>query len=330
MRDTLSIVISAYNEEENISEIYRRLKTVVSSLSLRVVEYIFVDDGSTDQTFNCCLKLQAIDPEVKIVRLSRNFGHETAMTAGLDHASGEAVIFIDADLQHPPEYVRDMVRLWQNGHDVVLTRRIDNEAVSPLYKLGANIFYYLLNALSDTPIPANTPDFRLLGQKYINFLKSFDERDSLFRGALAWGISVNHLATIDFTAPRRLTGKSKYTLLKSLRLAFNSILQFSVKPLYLSMWLAALTALFALGLEVDVIAERYLLHNPTPGYATIVITTLIMGTINLTVLTIIGAYIAKIHVETKKRPLYLADFITAEKPLEGEAAAEPEHVTHNS
>jgi dolichol-phosphate mannosyltransferase len=168
-----------------------------------------------------------------------------------------------------------------------------------------------LNFLSETPLPANGPDFRLLGAKYIRFLKSFNERDYLFRGFLAWGAPLDQAAVLDFSAPPRQAGTSKYGFPESLKLALNSILQFSVKPLFLSLWLAALTSLFALGLGVQVVAERYILHNPTPGFATIVMVTLIMGASNLIVLAIIGAYIAKIHLETKKRPPYMADFLTA-------------------
>lgn len=315
MRDSLSLVIPACNEEDNVGRLYRRLKAALAGLPLRKVEYIFVDDGSTDRTLENCLALQAADPEVKIVRLWRNFGHETAMAAGLDHASGEAVVFLDADLQHPPELVRNMVELWREGRDLVLTRRLDHAGASAWRRLGSRLFYRLMNFLSETPLPEGEPDFRLLGAKYVKFLKSFNERDYLFRGFLAWGVPLSQAAVLEFSAPPRLAGVSKYGFFKSLGLALNGIIQFSVKPLFLSIWLAGLTALFAVGLGVQVAVERYALHNPTPGFATIVLAVLIMGTGNLIVLAIIGAYIAKIHLETKKRPPYLADFLTAgEKP----------------
>ena len=322
-RDRLSLVISACDEEGNVEELYRRLKAALAGLGLKEVEYLFVDDGSTDRTLERCLALQATDPEVKIVRLWRNFGHETAMAAGLDHASGEAVVFLDADLQHPPELVREMVELWRKGQDLVLTKRLENTGVPAWRRLGSRLFYRLLNQLSETPLPAGGPDFRLLGAKYIKFLKSFNERDYLFRGFLAWGVPLNQAAVLEFSAPPRRAGTSKYSFFKSLNLALNSILQFSVKPLFLSLWLAALTALFALGLGVQVVAERYILNNPTPGFATIVMVTLIMGASNLIVLTIIGAYIAKIHLETKKRPPYMADFLAAGSRSGEEAEAGP-------
>jgi dolichol-phosphate mannosyltransferase len=223
------------------------------------------------------------------------------------------VVFLDADLQHPPEMVRTMVELWQGGQDLVLTRRQDYAGAPAWRRLGSRCFYRLLNFLSERPLPEGEPDFRLLGAKYIKFLKSFNERDYLFRGFLAWGVPLNQAAVLEFSVPPRLAGASKYGLLKSLRLALNSILQFSTKPLFLSLWLAGLTAVFALSLGISVVVDKFTLNSP-PGFATIVLVTLIMGASNLVVLAIIGAYIAKIHLETKKRPTYLADFLAAESP----------------
>lgn len=309
MRNKLSIVISAYNEEQNILPLYREIQKVVQSLPLKSVEIIFVDDGSKDKTLFQCFMLQQKGENIKIVKLIRNFGHEIAMTAGMNNATGDAVIFMDADLQHPPRYIADMVRLWQAGNDIVLTKRKDNLSASRFYKFCANCFYKMLNFLSDTPVPPNMPDFRLLDQKYIQFLKKFDERDSLFRGLLSWIISCKNIATIEFVAPKRLSGKSKYNFYKSLKLAINSILQFSVKPLYLSLWLGLISIFFATGLCLYVIIEHFILENPTPGYATVMATVIFMGSMNLFILAIIGAYIAKIHIESKKRPLYLAEVI---------------------
>lgn len=308
MRDTLSIVISAYNEEGNIDKLYKQIKKAVKSLPLKSVEIIFVDDGSQDKTLYKCYELQKKDDNVKIVKLIKNFGHEIAMTAGMNYARGDAVIFMDADLQHPPQYIGDMVKLWQKGNDIVLTKRNDNLDTSRLYKFMGKMFYKLLNFLSDTTIPANAPDFRLIDRKYIDYLEKFNERDSLFRGVLSLVTNCENLATINFVAPKRYSGETKYNLIKSLKLATNSILQFSIKPLYLSLWLAIVSGLAASGLAVYVIIERMILKNPTPGYATIVAIVGLMGSMNLFILSIIGAYIGKIHIESKKRPLYLADY----------------------
>ncbi len=316
LKQHLSIVISAYNEEGNIQALYRHLKSVAGRLPLKSVEFIFVDDGSTDGTCRAIMRLKKKDGRVKIVRLVRNFGHEIAMTAGMDHARGDGVVFMDADLQHPPKYIADMVRLWQNGSDIVLTKRQDNLAVSSFYKWCACSFYKILNFLSEIPIPEKMPDFRLIDRKYINYLKRFNESDRLFRGMLGWMMPDARVAVIPFVAPERLSGKSKYNFKKAGQLALNSILQFSVKPLYLALWLAILSALFALCLGAWVIVEHFILNNPTPGYATVMATIVFMGSMNLFMFAIQGAYIAKIHVECKKRPLYLAEFSDREEEKE--------------
>lgn len=302
-RDSISIVISAFNEEENIPELYKQLKKVLQKLPVKKTEIIFVDDGSSDKTAEICADLEKRDDRVHLLRLSRNFGHEIAMTAGMDYASGDAVIFMDADLQHPPKYIPEMVALWQKGSNVVLSRRLDNLEKKGIYRLYSKVFYWFLNTLSDVSIAPNTPDFRLLDREYINFLKKFNEHDRLFRGMLSW-IKPRDIAYIDFVAPNRFAGKTKYNFFKSLSLAITSIIQFSVKPLYLSLVLAIVTGLISLLFGIYVIVEYFLLSNHTPGYATIMTTIFFTGSLQLFMFAILGAYIAKIHTEVKKRPLY--------------------------
>lgn len=317
MRNKLSIIISAFNEEENINELYIQLSRVLNSLRMKSIEIIFVDDGSKDKTLLKCMELQRKDPRVKIVHFSKNFGHEIAMTAGMDYAEGDAVVFMDADLQHPPAYIKQMVELWKNGNDIILTRRVDNESTSKIYKFISKTFYKILNYFSDVQILENAPDFRLLDRKYVDFLKSFNERDFLFRGVLNLITSTEKTVFIDFIAPKRFAGKTKYTFSKSAKLAANSILQFSVKPLYFALWLAIISACLAGGIGIHAIIEYFFLNNPTPGFATTIAITVFMGSMNLFILAIIGAYIAKIHLETKKRPLYFAEYITSGKKLKG-------------
>lgn len=305
----VSIVISAYNEQDNVAELHKQLDASTKSCKGVDFEYIFVDDGSKDKTRENCLKLQQKDPRVKIVELKRNFGHEIAMTAGMDYAKGDAVIFMDADLQHPPLYIPKMVEAWQNGKEIVLTKRLDNVATSKLYKMCAKTFYYVLNLLSDMPIMESAPDFRLLDRKYVDFLKGFNEQDRLFRGLLSWIMPQDNVEIIGFVAPERFSGESKYNFIKSLRLAVNSIIQFSVMPLRLATGLGVIAAVLALLMGVYVFVEHFFLHNPTPGYATIMVTVVFLGAVQLICLGIIGEYIGKIHMEVKKRPLYVADFI---------------------
>ncbi|MBP5352512.1 MAG: glycosyltransferase family 2 protein [Alphaproteobacteria bacterium] len=305
----VSIVISAYNEEKNVEELYKQLQKTLQKQKDVEFEYIFVDDGSSDKTFANCQKLQTKDDRVKIVRFSRNFGHEIAMTAGTDYAKGDAVIFMDSDLQHPPFYIPKMIELWQQGKEIVLTKRVDNKETSKFYKLCAKTFYYILNKLSDTPIMESAPDFRLLDRKYIDFLKNFNEQDRLFRGLLSWMLPSRNVAVIDFVAPERFSGTSKYNFFKSLQLAINSIVQFSVAPLRIATYLGLAAATFALLFGLYVFAEHFFLHNPTPGYATIMISVVFLGAVQLICLGIIGEYIGKIQMEVKKRPLYVADYI---------------------
>lgn len=305
----ISLVISAYNEEGNIAKLHDELDKELKKVRNTEFEMLFVDDGSKDKTYEKLLSLQKKDPRVKIVQLKRNFGHEIAMTAGMDYAKGDAVIFMDADLQHPPLYVPMMVKEWQGGAEIVLTKRVDNVATSKFYKFCAKCFYFVLNLLSETKIPENMPDFRLIDRKYVDFLKGFNEQDRLFRGLLSWIMPNDKVKIIDFVAPQRYSGTTKYNFLKSMQLAINSITQFSVRPLHLATYLGLLGAACSLLLGFYVVVERFIQHNPTPGYATIVATVGFVGGVQLITLGIIGEYIGKIHMEVKKRPLYLADFI---------------------
>ena len=313
----VSIVISAYNEQDNVAELYKQLKAELKKTKGVEHELIFVDDGSADKTYANCLKLQKKDNSVKIVQLKRNFGHEIAMTAGMDYAKGDAVIFMDADLQHPPAYIPQMIELWQQGKEIVLTKRVDNKDTSSLYKFCAKAFYFVLNSLSERQIMESAPDFRLLDRKYVDFLKGFNEQDRLFRGLLSWIMPNDNVALIDFVAPERFSGESKYNFIKSLRLAVNSIVQFSVVPLRLATYVGLAAAFFALLLGLYVFVEHFFLHSPTPGYATIMITVVFIGAVQLICLGIIGEYIGKIHMEVKKRPLYVADYITEKDKKHG-------------
>ncbi len=312
----VSIVISAFNEQDNVQELYKQLKNELKKVDVKY-ELIYVDDGSSDKTYANCLKLQKKDNAVKIVQLKRNFGHEIAMTAGMDYAKGDAVIFMDADLQHPPHYIPQMIELWQQGKEIVLTKRVDNKDTSGLYKLCAKSFYFVLNLLSERKIMESAPDFRLLDRKYVDFLKGFNEQDRLFRGLLSWIMPNDNVAMIDFVAPERFSGESKYNFIKSLRLAINSIVQFSVMPLRLATYIGLFGAAFALLLGLYVFVEHFFLHNPTPGYATIMVTVVFLGAVQLICLGIIGEYIGKIHMEVKKRPLYVADYITRKDNKDG-------------
>jgi len=310
---TVSIVVSAYNEEGNIKKLYEELVKNLAKVKDVRFEILFVNDGSKDSTAQEIDKLIKKDERVKMVNLKRNFGHEIAMTAGMDYATGDAVIFMDADLQHPPVYICEMVKAWKEGYEIVLTKRVDNVATSKFYKFCAKMFYWILNALSETKIGESMPDFRLIDRKYVDFLKGFNEQDRLFRGLLSWIMPNDKVKIIDFVAPERFSGTTKYNFIKSLKLAVDSITQFSVRPLHLATYIGFLGAAFSALLGIWVVFEHFIQHNPTPGYATIVCVVGFVGAVQLITLGIIGEYIGKIHIEVKKRPLYLADLVEQKK-----------------
>lgn len=322
-KETLSIVISAFNEEGNIKALYDELRKVIPLLKLTRVDIVFVNDASTDATLDEMKKLQVKDSAVKIVNLMHNAGHEIAMTAGMEACDTDGVVFMDADLQHPPVYIAEMVKRWKKGADIILTNRKDNEETSAVYKFMAKCFYRILNLLSDTKIQENTPDFRLLDRKYIEVLKRFNEHDRLFRGLLSYIMPNDNVEVIDFVAPKRFSGESKYNFRKSFALALSAIMQFSVKPLRISVYLGVLCAIFALSMGAYVFIEYWFLDKPTPGYATLMITMVLIGAIQLIVLGIIGEYIGKISMEVKKRPLYFAEIIE-QKPIKNKAKGKKE------
>ena len=309
MKKLVSIVISAYNEAENVDELHCRLSGVLDDMRMVDFEILFVNDGSTDGTLECIRALSAVDHRIKIVDLLRNFGHEIAMTAGLDHAEGDAVILMDADLQHPPSVVPQLVAEWLAGKDVVLTERRDNRGQSWPRKMLARGYYRILNLLSNVPIPANSPDFRLIDRKYVNILKQMRECDRMFRGMLNW-ICPDNYATVRFTAPERFAGATKYTLRASLKLAFDGIFQFSIRPLRAATYLGLAAATLSGMLFVYTIVGYLLYDYPHTGYATLVIAIIFLGSVQLLSLGIIGEYIGRMHLEVKKRPLYFAEFIT--------------------
>lgn len=314
---TISIVISAFNEEGNISALHGQISEHMKSAEFTEYEIIWVNDGSTDGTLHECMKLVDKDPKCKIVNLTRNRGHEIAMTAGMDYAKGDGVIFMDADLQHPAEIIPQMIKLWKAGRDIVLTRRLDNEDEGFLSKIVGLIYYYILNFLSDINIPKQSPDFRLIDRKYVNILQKMDESDRMFRGLLNW-VGVTNSQTIDFTAPKRHSGQTKYNLRRSLHLALDGIVQFSTRPLRIATYVGVLTIIFVVIIGAFTLWEyfaRGIAHN---GYATTIMTIIFVSSVQLVFLGIIGEYIGRIHLEVKKRPLYFAEFITQEKDEDSE------------
>jgi dolichol-phosphate mannosyltransferase len=309
MNKLVSIVIPCHNEAGNIHELHKQLSVMLTGIG-QDAEMIFVNDGSRDRTLLYCLEIQKTDPRVKIVNFTKNFGHEAAMIAGMNYAKGDAVAFMDADLQNPPGVMGELIKAWRGGEKIVVTRRRNYIRPGLIYGICHTIYYAALNGLSSVKIPRSRPDFRILDREYVEFLKRFDERDILFRGMLSLVTNAENLKTIEYDSPERYAGETKYGFsLRSVMLVFDSIFQFSTRPLLLALWLAAAMGLLSLGLGVYVIIERYIRYQPTPGYAAIMCAISFTAMVILFVQAIIGVYIGKIHMEVKKRPLYFSEFI---------------------
>jgi dolichol-phosphate mannosyltransferase len=299
----LSVVIPCLDEESGIRETYRRLSAVLTAADIQV-ELVFVDDGSKDKTPEVLRELQFEDPRVRVVRLSRNFGHQVAITAGLEHAAGDAVAIIDADLQDPPEVLPEFIRKWHDGYDVVYGVRTEREGETAFKLWTAKAFYRLIGQLSDTAIPLDTGDFRLMDRRVVDALLSMPERDRFVRGMVSWlGFSQT---SVSYKRSARLAGQTKYPLFKMIKFATDGIVSFSTLPLRIATWIGFLASgLSVLGIFV-VLLERYLgVLGLVKGWSSTVIAVLFIGGVQLVCMGIIGEYVGRIYGESKRRPLYI-------------------------
>jgi glycosyltransferase involved in cell wall biosynthesis len=298
----LSLIVPCLNEEAVLHETHRRLTEAVEKIGMSF-EIIYVDDGSTDSTPTLLRKLQRTDGRVRVVRLSRNFGHQVAITAGMEHAAGDAVVVIDADLQDPPEVIEEFVAQWQQGCEVAYGVRDRRDGESAFKLWSAKLFYRLLGWLSETEIPLDTGDFRLMDRKVVRALLSMPERDRFIRGMVSW-LGFSQVAVPYRRAPR-LAGETKYPLYKMVRFATDGIVSFSTVPLRLATWLGfAVSAIATLGILFALYA-RLFAKNWVQGWASLVIAILFLGGVQLMCLGIIGEYVGRIYSESKRRPLYL-------------------------
>jgi dolichol-phosphate mannosyltransferase len=299
----LSIIVPCYNEEQVIRETNRRLLLTAEQSSMDC-EIIYVDDGSTDRTSEILRQLHAADDRVKMLQLSRNFGHQLAITAGLEHAGGDAVVLIDADLQDPPEVILQMLERWREGcWDVVYGTRIHREGES-FWKLGtAKLFYRLINLLSDVPIPLDTGDFRLMDRKVVDALLSMPERDRFLRGMVSW-LGFRQLA-LPYNREARFAGTTKYPIRRMLRFAMDGILSFSVVPLRMATMVGLAASLMALIGSCWALVIRLSTHQWVVGWTSLLLAALFMGGVQLVCLGVVGEYVGRTYWESKKRPLYL-------------------------
>lgn len=319
----LTIVVPVFNEQAVLREFYRRLSQVLAGLAMAKgadddrakngeqenkregieSEILFVNDGSTDGSLALLQAMQAEDARIAILDLSRNFGKEIAMTAGLDHASGDAVVIIDADLQDPPELIPEMLVEWQLGHDVVYAQRRSRAGESALKKFTASVFYRLMQKISRVEIPVDTGDFRLLSRRAVTALSTLRERHRFMKGLFAW-IGYPQKAIL-YDREARHEGDSKWGYLALWDFALEGITSFSTLPLKVATYLGSLTALGAFIYGLFIIVQTLFFGNPVAGYPSLLVVVLFLGGIQLMALGVIGEYLGRMFDETKGRPLYL-------------------------
>ncbi|MFR4384376.1 MAG: glycosyltransferase family 2 protein [Phascolarctobacterium sp.] len=298
----ISIVVPVFNEEKNLHEFHKRI-TAVMEQEPYDYNIIFVDDGSRDSSAVILNELSKADEHVEAYLLSRNYGHQMALTCGLDNADGDAVITMDGDLQHPPELLPKMLRLWENGHEIVQTKRMATEDAGFFKNITSSVYYKVINALSEVEITPGGSDFRLMDRIAVDAFKLYRERARFIRGlvnTLGFRVTV-----LEFVAPPRFAGHSKFNLHKMLHFALDGITAFSNLPLRWAFYIGIVFGLCSIMLLGHVFYVKYLTDDAVPGWATMTVSVLFLGGIQLVGIGILGEYIGRIFEEIKHRPLYL-------------------------
>ena len=313
MSKTLSVVLPCFNEAEVIGKTFQRLISALDQVSLSErlkYQVVFVDDGSKDSTL---AQLHALEGSmtskngvVDIISLSRNFGHQLALTAGLRFALGDAIISIDADLQDPPEVIHDMVKLWLGGADVVYAVRKERPGETAFKLWTASLFYKALSRFTDTDIPKNTGDFRLMSRRVLDIFNAMPERHRFIRGLIPW-IGFKQVP-YEYDRDERAAGETKYPFKRMLKLAIDAFTSFSHVPLKIAYYTGLTFALVSFLFAGWVVISHFLLHNTVPGWSSLMVAVLVLGSLNLLVLGIHGEYIGRIYDQSKGRPIYLVDF----------------------
>lgn len=296
------IVIPVYNEEENIKELYHQILAVMEGLTIDY-RVIFVDDGSTDDTLDVIESLANADHHIQFISFTRNFGHQVALMAGLDHSSGDCVITMDGDLQHPPQLIPELLRLWEAGYKVVSTVREDPESIPLFKKASAEVFYKLIGRIADVKIEPGSADCRLLDREVIAVLTRFHEKSKFLRGLISW-IGFRS-TTVAYRARERFGGVSKYPLSRMIRFAWDGITAFSALPLRLAFYTGLLISICSFGYAVFAIVARLVGGITIPGWTSILVSVLFLGGLQLIFIGMLGEYIARIFDEVKDRPLYV-------------------------
>jgi dolichol-phosphate mannosyltransferase len=297
----ISVIVPCFNEEESLvafnQTLFQHLPEIYS------YEVIYVNDGSRDKTLSVILSLAKANTTIKYISFSRNFGHQNALKAGYDFASGDCAISLDADLQHPPEVIPELIAKWEEGFEIVNTIRLDHNSITAKKKISSRIFYKVMRSLSDVQIENGMADFRLVDKKVLKQLKLFRENFLFFRGIIPWmGF---RQANIEFKANDRFAGTTKYTLKKMLTLAATGVTAFSVKPLRLSIYLGSFIALLSFLYGIYAVIFFVFTDKVITGWTSVIISVLFVGGINLLMLGVIGEYLGKLFIENKRRPNYL-------------------------
>ena len=312
----LSVIVPCYNEQDVLRATHERLTSVLAGMSWLDYELIFINDGSHDDTHAILVQLQIVDPHVRVLLLSRNFGHQIAVTAGLEEATGDAVVIIDADLQDPPEVIPQMVQLWRDGNDVVYGSRTDRQGESKFKLWTAKVFYRLINRLSETKMPFDAGDFRLLDRRVVEVINEMPERARFLRGMVSWAGFKQ--VSLPYERAARHAGTTKYPLTKMLSFAMDGIISFSLVPLKLAIWSGFLAICIAVVGIILAIIDKLLDKHLVRGWASLFVAVLFMGGVQLVSLGILGEYLGRIYTEVKRRPLYVVQerlgFTRARRP----------------
>jgi len=302
----VSLVIPMYYEEKVVEECYKRVKKCLEDLENYEHEIIFINDGSKDKTLELLEEIANKDTDVKIISFARNFGHQAAVTAGLRYVTGDAIVIIDADLQDPPELIPEMLKLWEQGNEVIYGKRKSRKGESAFKLLTAKMFYNTLNALSDVEIPKDTGDFRLVDKKVVDVVNSMPEHNKFLRGLFSW-VGYKQIP-FEYERKERFAGKTKYPLKKMLKLASDGIISFSTKPLKLVGALGIFSILISFVILIyALISYIFDLNNLSAGWTSIMVTVTFFAGVQLLSLWIMSEYIGRIYDEAKSRPEYIID-----------------------
>ena len=303
----VSVIVPMYYEEEVAEECYKRLKKVLEGLSEKYLyEIIFINDGSKDKTLNILENIAQDNKNVKVISFSRNFGHQCAVTAGLKYITGDAIVIIDADLQDPPELIPEMLKLWEDGNEVIYGKRKSREGESKFKLLTASMFYKTLNALSDVEIPKDTGDFRLVDRKVVEVINSLPEHNKFLRGLFSW-VGFKQIP-FEYERKERVAGKTKYPLSKMLKLAQDGIFSFSTKPLRIVGTMGIISILISIIILIySILSYIFNWNDLASGWTSMMVTMTFLGGMILISLWMIGEYVGRIYEETKRRPEYIIE-----------------------